>query len=518
MRRAKTIDELYAEVRDYRYVLTNDAALATALNAMRDKSSLDGFAFTPKMAASAMESVILKERALSDLEVVERIEKETRLDFRYIHSELENIRDIRRYTSDVGKYLYSARAKDVLEAYERCPTTEKVMSIFDSTLYRYFLNDGPTAVIGVELFNDLDKHMIPKTFTEVEPFVDGEEYEIQTVYGVGNDRQIAGSVVDLIDPLRAEDTAIILSPGIPVADAVRSALYRKGIPFKNSLDMKDLAQVRDYLEFISLALDYMTIRVRDVRELFSVYLRGRDRDRPRILRPDEDNYLLNRYQVTDRTDPTTAKLIETMRDIRDCKFAQVAQVLYDGMPQKASLLMLLDSMNLSEKFISPKLVSRLAYAVNNVSDLKHNEQVPENERNGVLLADCCNSTYVDRSFVIFIGLDSSWEVTAPGKDYVDKEKLDELNAYRLSILLQQGSSRIYAVKPASDGKETLPCATFQTIYKEAGKPKNIKSFRDICSEYKTGSWFVPETRERPVVEGLDFGDGNTEEWKFSKTY
>lgn len=516
LRRAKSIDELYAEVRDYRFVLTNDAALATALNAMRDVSTLDGFAFTPKMAASAVESSILMTRPLSDLEVVERIEKETGLDFRYIHSELENIRDIRRYTADVGKYLYSARAKDVLTAYDSLPTTEKVMSIFDSTVYRYFLNEGPVAVIGLDLFNDLDKHMLPRDFDEIDSFADGEDYEIQTIYGVGNDRQIAGSVVDLIDPEMANDTAIILDPSSPVADAVRSTLYRRGIPFKNSLDMKDLAQVRDYLEFLNLALDFSTIRIRDVRELFSVYLRGHDSARPRILRPDEDNYLLHKYQITEKTDPTTETLIETMRDIRDCRFSQVAEILYRNMPQKASVMMLLDSMDLSEKFVTPGLVARLAYAVNNVSDLKHNEQVPEYERHGVLLADCCNSTYVDRSFVIYIGLDSAWEVTAPGKDYVDKEQLDIDSACRMSILLQQGTSRIYAVKPASDGKDTLPCSTFQTIYKRMGAPKSIKTFADICTEYKLGSWFVPETRERPQTGSLDM-DRDARDWKFSKT-
>ena len=516
LRRAKSIDELYAEVRDYRFVLTNDAALATALNAMRDVSTLDGFAFTPKMAASSVESTILKTRPLSDLEIVERIERDTGLDFRYIHSELENIRDIRRYTADVAKYLYSSRAKDVLEIYDSLPTTEKVMSIFDSTVYKYFLNEGPVAVIGLDLFNDLDKHMLPCEFDEIDAFVEGEEYEIGTIYGVGNDRQIAGSIVDLIEPETANDTAIILDPSSPVADAVRSALYRRRIPFKNSLDMKDLAQVRDYIEFLNLALDFRTIRVRDVRELFSVYLRGHDNDRPRILRPEEDNYLLHKYQITEKTDPTTELLIETMKDIRGCKFSQVAEILYRNMPQKASLMMLLDSMDLSEKMITSALVSRLAYAVNNVSDLKHNEQVPEYERHGVLLADCSNSTYVDRSFVIYIGLDSAWEVTAPGKDYVDKEQLDLDNAVRMSILLQQGTSRIYAVKPASDGKDTLPCPTFQTIYKSMGKPKSIKTFADICKEYRLGSWFVPGTVERPESGSMEI-DRDPRDWKFSKT-
>lgn len=53
-------------------------------------------------------------------------------------------------------------------------------------------------------------------------------------------------------------------------------------------------------------------------------------------------------------------------------------------------------------------VSDLEYAVNNVDDLKHNEQIPEDERTGVLLADATRSLYIDRSIVFFIGLDDSW--------------------------------------------------------------------------------------------------------------
>ena len=51
MKRAKTIDEIYEEVRDYDLVLTADAALATALNARIDRPVVGFFAVTPKQVA-----------------------------------------------------------------------------------------------------------------------------------------------------------------------------------------------------------------------------------------------------------------------------------------------------------------------------------------------------------------------------------------------------------------------------------------------------------------------------------
>ena len=68
----------------------------------------------------------------------------------------------------------------------------------------------------------------------------------------------------------------ILQPNVSFgADLIKPASQHwgvlAGIHFENKVVMKDLVQVRDYIEFITLALDYRTIRVRDVRELFSVF-------------------------------------------------------------------------------------------------------------------------------------------------------------------------------------------------------------------------------------------------------
>ena len=514
LKRAKSIDELYEEVRDFDYVLTCDAALATALNAKIDDYRLGGFAYTPKQIAGMLETQVLGEKAYSDLETIEAIEKETGFDFAYIHGELENIRDIMKYTENVEGYLPTRKSKTVLEAYYRLPTLHRLMQIYEPDLYRTEFSGKRCAVIGVEFFNQLDKKFIPLEHTEIDLF-GKEEFSLDTVYAIGNDRQIAGSVVDLISPETADDTAIVLDASGPIADAVRSALYRKKIPFKNGLDVKDLSQIRDFVEFLSLALDYETLRAADVRELFSAYQKGnRVKDKEySFLTPKMDRYLLSRVPFDKETDPTTRRLMETMRDIRQMTFGEAMERLFEGWPQrKTSVAILVDAMHLTEERITSVLVNRISYAVNNISDLKHNEQVPEYEKHGVLLADCRNAYYVDRPFVIFIGLDSSWNVTAAGKDYVDKEALEEQNADRISILLQQGEQRIYAVKPVTDGKETMPGSAFQTIY----PGKRIENFADICSEYRKGTWFTSKEREK-VATGESGVAADPEPEDFSKS-
>ena len=514
LRRAKSIDELYEEVKGFDYVLTCDAALATALNAKIDDFRLGGFAYTPKQIAGMLETRVLGEKAYSDLETIEAIEKETGYDFAYIHGELENIRDIMRYTEEVAKYLPTSKSRKVLEAFDGLPTLQKLMSIYDPEVYRTEFRGKSCAVIGLEFFNQLDKKFVPLEHAEIDLFTK-EEYSIDVIRAIGNDRQIAGSVADLITPETADDTAIVLDSSGPIADAIRSALYRRKIPFKNGLDVKDLAQVRDFVEFLTLALDYPTLRAGDVRELFSGYYKGNTAENKDFsnLDPKLDNYLLSKVHFDKPCDPVTRRLMETMRDIRQMTFAEAMENLFQGWPQrKTSVAILVDSMHLAGKKVTPALVNRISYAVNNIGDLKHNEQVPEYERKGVLLADSRNAYYVDRPFVIFIGLDASWDVTAAGKDYVDKEALEEQNADRISILLQQGEQRIYAVKPVNDGKENVPASAFQTIY----EGKKIEKFADICGSYVEGTWSRTKVRESSTAGEIEVA-GEPEVKDFSKT-
>ncbi|MCL2295774.1 MAG: hypothetical protein FWC29_01665, partial [Methanomassiliicoccaceae archaeon] len=107
MRRAKSIDELYEEVRDYDIVITNDPALVTALNGRIASPRIGGFAYTPRNIAGNETVPIFGAGALSDLKILSEIANETGYGLKHIHSELENIRTIRRYKKDVRRYLYS---------------------------------------------------------------------------------------------------------------------------------------------------------------------------------------------------------------------------------------------------------------------------------------------------------------------------------------------------------------------------------------------------------------------------
>lgn len=490
MLRAKSIDEIYREVSDCGLVVTNDAALATALNALVDKAMIGSFAVTPKMIAARYAVETIGDAIWSDMRVVSTVCEETGYDFRYVHSEISNIREIRRYTQDVSKHLYTRASRNVYESYRVLPTQERVMESFDPSkceLYRE--RPGDIAVVGVDFFNNLDKHFIPYDFNyrDVEIFTESEEFSIDTINAVGNDRQVAENAVALITPETANDVAIIMNAESPMADAVRTALYRNGIPFINSLNVRDLAQIRDYLQFVNLSLSFETLRVKNVREIFSNY-------NGFFSRGNRDEYLLSRYPRDEMTE-TTRGLVETMENIRSLTFDDVRLRICNKYA-KTQIKLVLDDLMIASERITSELVSRMRYAVDNLNDLRHNEQVPPDEKAGVLLADCGNSVFVDRPLVMYLGMEQDWNANLAGKRYLDVEDETEKNTKRMMALLQQGERRIYIVNTTKGGNRARPSTVFDMIM---GKP--VSGFEDICREVVKGRWYnEPEPPEMTPPE------------------
>ena len=155
MRRAKSIKQIYDEVHagGYDCVLMTDAPLATALNSMVDTPRLGGFAFTPRQIAGIESSRVLKRTAMNDLEVIGAISEDTGIsDLRFIYSEVENIREIRRHTKEVEKHLPGNRARAVYRSYASLPTLDSVMSNYEEgDADAFFMSkEGKVAVVGIE--------------------------------------------------------------------------------------------------------------------------------------------------------------------------------------------------------------------------------------------------------------------------------------------------------------------------------------------------------------------------------
>ncbi len=483
MKRIKSIDELYAETCEFDLVVTNDASLATALNARIDHPMIGSFTMTPKEIAASVSGRILGRSTMSDLQIISAISESTGLNFKFVHSEIENIREIRQYTKDVPKHLHTNASREVYNEFDSLPTIERVMDFYNPDEDEFF-SGLKVAVIGVDFFNDLDKHFIPAVHEEISIFTK-DEFEIDNVYEVGNDRQIAENAADLIVPEKVNDYAIVLNTTGPIADAMRAALYRRNLPFKNKMAVRDLSQIRDYLQFVTYALQFDTIRVKHVKELFSNY-NG-------FFKKGKEEFLLCRQTEEDMMN-RAFDLWTVMKGIRDMTFMEVRDGICDSRA-KIQVGNVLNDLGVSDKKVTRLLLNDIKYAVDNVNDLKHNEQIPENEKKGVLLVDCNNSVYIDRPVVIFLGMEQDWNKPVVGKSYIDVEEETEHNVDKLKALIQQGSERLYLVNSTKNGQKARPSMLFDLIMK-----RPVKTFECLCQNIQKGRWHSDPESSTPEAQ------------------
>ena len=488
MRLAKSIDELYEEVKDYDVVLCNDAPLSLALNNRLDQTRIGIFAITPRQLAGDMAIDILGQGMMDDIEVVKKVSESTGYRLRYVHGEIENIKTIMRYTSEVRSKL-SRKSQRVYDEFIELPTLEKAMISFDSERTGYFVGKK-VAVIGEEFFDNLDKNILPPPdkHDEISLFKRKDCYEIDEIRELSNDRQIAENIVSLINKDNAKDFAIVFDVGGRVADAIRSALYRKEIPFINSLNVKDLSHVRDFIEFLSLSLSFETVKVSQVRELISSY--------GGYISSKFDEYLVKQYSVFCE-DERTKFILSTMDGIRNMTYAQVCDAVSQR-KKAAQINLLLDELNLKDVSVNDADTGDIIYAVNNIPNLKHNEEIPDSEKEGVLLVDCKNSVFVDRPVVIFVGMGQEWEKDLSFLNLIDyrmKDSESDRNVSKFEVLLQQGSRRLYVVNSIKDGEKTKPCNYF-----DFASFKLTKEFGDVCKDLIPGPW-VPALEPQIIESG-----------------
>ncbi|MBP3385853.1 MAG: PD-(D/E)XK nuclease family protein, partial [Candidatus Methanomethylophilaceae archaeon] len=475
MRKLKSIEEIYEEVRDCSLVVTNDAPLATALNRLCDRPLIGPFAVTPRQIAVSCAVDVMGSPVWSELRIVQTIcDENPELEFSYVHGEVQRIREIRRYTRDVEKHLFTASSKKVYRSWKAIPSVETVMDRFEPEMHYYPRIKGKLAVIGVEMFDDLDKRMTPYhvDYLDIDMF-GSEKCFLPDIYQIGNDRQVAENAIALIGEGDPNDFAIVMNTSSPIVDSVKSALYRKGMPFINSLMVRDLDQIRNYLEFLHLSLSYETLRVKHVREMLSsldVHVKS-----------NMDEHLFDKILL----DKDSEKLREVMRDIRQYTFGELISMVFKDHSIHRTVKMVIDDLHLTDENVSTRLVERLDYAVDNISDLHHNEQLTDNERKGVLLVDSRRSVFIDRPIVIYLGLGDDWGLDLAGKKYIDHVEYEtERVATRTEALLQQGVGRYYLVNTSRGGKDARPSMLFSEFF-DVRSGGDFLEFEDMLEDGKT---------------------------------
>ncbi|BAP62902.1 PD-(D/E)XK nuclease family protein [Methanococcus maripaludis] len=454
----KSVEELYGEVKTKKIVLTNDAALATALNKRIDKPMIGKFAYTSQELAQKFIPMYFDEQKLSKTDVILKISKDLGYDIKSVHSAVEKIVEIKKHTRDVSKYINSYE-KRILEKYNLLATTENAIEKFD--FYNHFkeYSGSDVAVIGYELFNEIDKLALPSDFTKISPFKE-EMKDLKNFYLFKNENEISDRISDIITDETQNDFAIILNTESTILDILKSKFYKKGIKLNIKEYLHQNLNLRSVLNILTLSFQINELYLRDLAPYFEMYNIGNSEG--------YSNYTLKEYSENITADDKFTKLYEFLKNISEYRFLDLLTFLNDfeiEIPYEFKKT--LQKLEIYDKKITYQNIQNLIYYIDSF-DVEIG-----NSKAGVLLVDAKNSVYVDKPVCIYVNIDSSWTKDVKKAPYILRKAEEYKNLSNFQIMLSQGQLQYCFVTEFKNGEKTIPCFYFNQIF-----GKEIESFGD----------------------------------------
>jgi len=438
--RAKSIDSLYEECKDFDLVLVPDAPMASALNRRLDQPHFGPFAITPRrLAARRREQA---EDRLAFLEIIQT----TDLNWKETSYAVGNI---------LQCWEYQGTADAVLD-YEQFATTATHTAVeciaeMDTTSNRLtefsIEADTSVAVVGFKQLTELERSILPPDYETIDPFTE-EPFDHPSFRILDSPAAIVDAVLDTVTPGNADDVAVVLDAASQYSSLIESALEAAEIPYYGGPGFNDDACHRAFLQLLRSAHAGRDTRVGDVRPLLTQLGMSIDieHDEKRLYdldRPEVDWLLEFRDEIHSRTFEETIDEYEAVTDAS-----------IDAFRGELATLGILDDA------VTEPAVDRLEFYLQSY-------EVPVNRENeGVLLADAKSAAHVDRAVVFYLGLDEGWTHSSPRRPWVDRDQEFERNIRQFQLLLQNGVDQYYLVQDAASGTPVTPCLYFEELFDE----------------------------------------------------
>jgi hypothetical protein len=447
IKRAKSIQEIYEEVKTYDLVLTVDAPLRTALDKMLKKPMLGTWAMTPKELAVKYAPITINRSVISKSDAI--IEISNRLDMNikqaYYHVDMiYNLWEILGNPDKINDFL-GDEGRSVLDLLRDFPTVHLAMSKFNRAL----IDKGKVAVIGLEFFTELDKLVLPHDFTEIDIF-SNEDYVLSNFYAFSGENDLVDRIVSMITNENADDLAIVLNPEASYLPLIRSKIRNKGIPVTIKEYLKDHFQVRDFLALINLGLNHINLTVKEIAHFAGIL--------PFYIDADKHNFFLSEYMALNTENQRLTEFHDLLNNITNMTYKELIDWLSDkkiSLPYELSDI--IRQISIIDKTIDLESYADLAYCIENL-DIEI-----DTNKNGVLLVSAKSSAYIDKPVCIYIGLDTSWDRTSIA-ELIDSEIEEKKEIDLFQILLQQGTIRYYLVSMIKDNQPVIPCYYFNILF------------------------------------------------------
>ncbi len=445
MRKVKSLESLYEEVKDYETVLTADAALADALNRRLDRPVKGVFASTPGRLASTGDEA-------SRREVFLKVVEETSLSWKQVSYGLDKIFEAWKHTGDLHKILELDRYgeemfEDIVEIVDECETSFHSVDSFEVS--------GDVAVVNLFQFNELDKTVLPEEYDEYSIFTDRVTgFDQFNIFESGLD--LVNSLVKNIERVGSENAGVVVRPDSSYQNLIESVFKSQNVSYTRSENLSRDKDLRTFISLLETGVTDRKLRVRDVKPL----QKGLG-----LKLSSGDNAFVS---------SSDSELKEFMNIITYMNFSEALDQFEEFSGREYSHIRnLVNDLGVKDKPVNKERVRKLSYFVSNF-DSKLNEN-----NTGVLLADPKNASVIDRPVVFLLGISSEWNESLPEEPWIDEEWFEDKNKSEFEIMMQSGDKTVYMVQDREFEEDIKPCFHIDEIVGET-----VENFRQLPHDFK----------------------------------
>lgn len=487
MKKAKSHQQLFNEVKDYDLIIVYDQSLQEVLTRLYNRPLLGRLVYTPIQLTEINAATIFDRPMLNRAQTITHLSKEFSIKIKECVYFVDTIIDIWRKTGDIDSIIrhISIDRKEIIskliDSIKSLPTAENTLQHFN---HDWYATNKKIAVIGKEFLNTLELRCLPTKYTQISPFLD-EEYSLSEINLFENEKEMLYGISNLITKKSASHYAIVSSEDNPYLTELQTTLQKQDIPIMIKADLKDNINVRIFIRFVEIGLTYDTITYREVRSLlmnFSV-------DIPIKY----SNYRLS--EIDFDFDRTIKELLST---IRSKKYKDILKFVSKSNKLPREFTQFLKDLSFRDKKITVESLLELNYALSNF-------KISNTTHKGVLFVDPKNASYLLKPIIIYIGLDESWDKQIIDEPWSDMNAIREQNRKRLSILLQQGRQQIYCTAKLRGNSRITISFTLQDILnkyftsiEQSDLPKVYHKSR-ITNKFPS---IVPDTNNASSIDSL----------------
>lgn len=475
IKKAKSISEIYEQIKDFELVITNDAPLNTALNKRINQPKLGSFALTSRLLGSKYCDYLFEEEKLDTAMLVLKTKTFFNLNLKEAFFYINNILNIWQYTGSLQetKKFVSKKEQEFIDFLEKLPTYQ----LAQENMNIDFLNlkdKNNIAILGENLFSNLDKKVVSSIHKKIDFFQKNNNHQIEPIHVFNSKEDIIKSLLELINNDNLNHIAIVLNTKSDYLPLIKANLINKNIKINEKELLKNNFQLREFFSIIDLVLSNYNIYIKDIISIAQIFKID--------IKTKYSNYL---FKQLIKINKQVEEFEKILKEIEDMTYEQIIIFIHKFnifLPKE--FIHIIEELNLNKKKINSENFEDLKYFIENFEIYIHKN------KSGVLLVDCLNSTFIDREIIFYIGVDNTWVRNIPNQSFINKKLELEKDLDKFQILIQQGIQRFFFIPKITAGEKTSPPIYFNLLfndnlesYENNNKFKTIfvqNSFQDKC--------------------------------------